>query len=90
MNTANETDILDVIVTDNSVNVGMAWRNTAREERTIVGTNRFQSSTQLVQNLFPNTLGYCVAYGNVFADGSAESCCMYASNVTISVAARPL
>ena len=58
------------------------------EVKTIVGIDRFQTSTQLAQNFFPNAPGYLVASGTVFADGLAGSGYAHANNQAI-VLSRP-
>ena len=60
-----------------------AWGAAASEVKTIVGKDRFQTSTQLAQNFFPNASGYLIASGTVFADGLAGSGYAHAKNQAI-------
>lgn len=75
-------------VTTNAANADMAWSSAVNEVKTIVGIDRFQTSTQLAQNFFPNAPGYLVASGTVFADGLAGSGYAHANNQAI-VLSRP-
>ncbi|WP_296179032.1 cell wall-binding repeat-containing protein [uncultured Mobiluncus sp.] len=60
-----------------------AWGAAVSEVKTIVGKDRFQTSTQLAQNFFPNAAGYLIASGTVFADGLAGSGYAHANNQAI-------
>ena len=60
-------------VSANGANADMAWRGAVSEVKTVVGTDRFQTSVQLAQNFYPHAAGYLLASGTVFADGLAAS-----------------
>lgn len=70
-------------VSANGANADMAWRGAVSEVKTIVGTDRFQTSVQLAQNFYPHAAGYLIASGTVFADGLAASGYAYANNQPI-------
>lgn len=66
-----------------AANADMAWGSAVGEVKNIVGKDRFQTSTLLAQNFFPNATGYLIASGSVFADGLAGSGYAHAKNQAI-------
>lgn len=70
-------------VTTQAAHADAAWKGAVSEVKTIVGQNRFQTSTQLAQNFFPSAGGYLVASGMVFADGLAGSGYAHANHQAI-------